>query len=267
MTPIPQYSPRTQSRILRKFRTLAKNPKHLSHLIKVSAKSAAKRLFFGNGSEHIKKSYSQAGEDLIISYVFKAIGIEKPSYIDVGAHHPWYLSNTALLYNHGSRGINVEPDPKLFKAFTKDRPHDRNLNFGIADTKGELDFYLNIHPTLNSFSTSEVEKYKAMGYAITGIQKIRVETLNDVIKDHCDGKFPDLLTLDVEGLDLSIIKSIDFKKSSPTVICVETTTSQDHTYIKLNEIADFLKIQGYMIYADTFINTILLKADKWKNIY
>jgi len=67
------------------------------------------------------KSYSQCGEDLIVNYVFGALNIKKPSYIDVGAYHPQHLSNTALLYERGSRGVNIEPDPKLFRYFLRRR--------------------------------------------------------------------------------------------------------------------------------------------------
>ena len=41
-------------------------------------------------------SYSQCGEDLLVDYIFKLRGIERPSYLDIGAHDPYYLSNTAL---------------------------------------------------------------------------------------------------------------------------------------------------------------------------
>jgi hypothetical protein len=62
-------------------------------------------------SKFEKKSFSQSGEDLIIDFIFNALGISRPSYIDIGAHHPYYLNNTAIFYLRGARGINIEPDP------------------------------------------------------------------------------------------------------------------------------------------------------------
>ena len=50
---------------------------------------------------YAKKSFSQCGEDLIVDYVFKARGVGRPSYLDIGAHHPYWLSNTALFYERG----------------------------------------------------------------------------------------------------------------------------------------------------------------------
>jgi hypothetical protein len=56
------------------------------------------------------RTYAQHGDDLAVLNIFKRLGIERPSYLDVGAYHPFDLSNTALLYERGSRGINVEPN-------------------------------------------------------------------------------------------------------------------------------------------------------------
>jgi hypothetical protein len=39
--------------------------------------------------------------DVIVKFIFDCIGISKPTYLDVGAHHP-YISNTALFYESGS---------------------------------------------------------------------------------------------------------------------------------------------------------------------
>ena len=77
------------------------------------------------------RSYSQCGEDLLVQYIFNLRGIQKPSYIDIGANHPYFLSNTALFYEKGSRGINIEANPQLAENFKTHRPEDINLNIGI----------------------------------------------------------------------------------------------------------------------------------------
>lgn len=57
-----------------------------------------------------QSSFSQAGEDRIVTFVFGTLRVSRPSYLDIGAYHPYHLSNTALLHLGGSRGINIEPD-------------------------------------------------------------------------------------------------------------------------------------------------------------
>jgi hypothetical protein len=60
---------------------------------------------------HRKVSYSQCGEDIIINFILTCLKIDKPTYMDIGAHHPFRFSNTALFYEAGCHGINIEPDP------------------------------------------------------------------------------------------------------------------------------------------------------------
>jgi hypothetical protein len=88
-------------------------------------------------------SYSQSGEDMIVRFFLNQI--KKPSkllWLDIGAHHPTHLSNTAIFYNEGKRGINIEPNPFLIRAFIKHRVRDINLNVAIADKSGTMDFYI-----------------------------------------------------------------------------------------------------------------------------
>lgn len=60
------------------------------------------------------------------------MGIKKPSYIDIGAHHPYEISNTAIFYMNGCRGVNVEANPNLIDEFYKERPDD--IKQGVPDT-------------------------------------------------------------------------------------------------------------------------------------
>lgn len=219
-----------------------------------------------SGARFEKASYSQCGEDIIIKFIFDSIGVEKPSYIDIGAHHPNYINNTALFYKHGSTGINIEPDPTLFKEFPRSRKRDVNINAGIADREGQLDFYIMSSPALNTFSKEEAENLKKDGYTIDKIQKIKVLPAGKIIDEYAGGRFPDFMTLDVEGYDMDILKAIEYERTSPTVICVETISfSNSGNGVKNDAIADLLKEKDYMIYADTYINTIFVKRTAWLN--
>lgn len=213
-----------------------------------------------------QSSYSQSGEDLIIKFIFDAIGINKPSYLDVGAYHPEILSNTSLFYQNGCHGINIEANPYLLNNFFAKRPNDINLNLGVGSKSNELDFYVMATPTLSTFSQEEVQKYiDETKHTLQEIIPIQVETINQIVNQYAGGCFPELLSLDVEGLDLAILKSIDYQKSYPIVICVETISfSETGEGEKNHQVIDFLTSQGYLIYADTYINTIFVKEDSWK---
>ena len=75
---------------------------------------------------------------------------------------------------------------------------------------------------------------------------------------------PDIISLDTEGFDLAILESLDFKKWRPKIFCIETITYTDKkTEKKINAVSDFIQKQGYMIYADTYINTIYIDIKTW----
>ena len=212
----------------------------------------------------IKKSYSQCGEDLLSKYIFDLRGITQPTFIDIGAHHPNYLSNTALFYENGSRGINIEANPLLLENFKSYRAEDINLNIGIGGNDDKLDFYIMEDDTLSTFSKVEADLMIAKGKKVSRIKKIELTTISKVLDEFTNGIFPDFLSLDVEGLDYQILKSINFDKSFPKVICVEAAEySSIGAGARRNELIDFLVSKGYYEYANTNLNAIMVKNEFW----
>ena len=208
------------------------------------------------------------GEDLAVKCIFDSLKIDKPSYMDIGANHPWQINNTALFYLNGSRGINIEPNSELFKELKKDRPDDINLNVGIGDKEGLEEFYHLTSNTLSSFSKEEVDRVIEIDkrQRIEKVEKVKVVTIQNIIDKYCNGVFPDFLNIDAEGVDEIIIKSIDFGRISPKVICVETAKYSISGFLqKTTESVSFLIGNGYYVFAENAINTILVKKELWIN--
>jgi FkbM family methyltransferase len=212
-------------------------------------------------------SFSQSGEDLIIQFLFDwVLGIPSPTYLDIGAHHPTYLSNTYLFYRRGCRGVLVEPDPDLFRVIAAKRKRDVCLNEGIGVGEArEADFFVMSASTLNTFVREEAERIAAAGrHRIEKVIRIPLRPVNELIEQHFSGP-PDFVSLDVEGLDHEILASLDFARFGPRVLCVETLTySDDKTERKLTEIVELVKARGYRTYADTHINTIFVSDEAWR---
>jgi len=138
------------------------------------------------------------------------------------------------------------------------------LNLGIATNEGELELYLMSSPTLNTFSKESVNIFIDEGYSVIGTQKIKVSTLNKIIDDYLGGCFPNFISLDTEGSELNILKSIDYEKSYPQVICVETISfSEKGRGVKDIKIIEFLTDKVYMVFANTYINTIFVRKIDW----
>jgi FkbM family methyltransferase len=210
-------------------------------------------------------SYSQCGEDLIVSFLLGLLKISKPTYLDIGAFHPKYLSNTYIFYKRGCSGVCVEPDPVLFNKFKKKRKHDTCLNIGVgAQSIGEVDFFMMSTPTLNTFSMEEAERYQSYGtQKIKKILPIEIVSINAILENHFD-TVPDFISLDVEGFDLKIIDAIDYNRFKPAVFCIETLSyTEDRTEEKQVPIIDLMHQHGYLTYADTYINTIFVEKGAW----
>lgn len=213
-------------------------------------------------------AYSQSGEDLIVKFIFESLKIDKPTYLDLGAHHPDFFNNTCLFYNKGSRGINVEPDPYLINEFLKLRPEDINLNVGVGFNEQEetSDFYVMTEKVLNTFSKEEALKIEGYGtYKIEQVLQIPLVPVSSILK-HFKSGYPNFVTLDVEGLDFKIIQTFDFIRYRPEVFCIETLTyTEDRSEKKITDIIDYMLGNGYFIYADTYINTIFVDKKAWLN--
>jgi FkbM family methyltransferase len=204
-------------------------------------------------------STSQSGEDIIVSYIFMNRGISMPTYLDIGAHDPILFSNTALLYAMGSRGINVEPNPKAHAVFNAMRPDDINLTCAVSDKEGEAILYIPMEGETLASINIELGAY-------VGPREVTVPTitLSTILDKYANGKFPDFLSLDVEGFDYQILQQIPFERTKPKVICTETISySTSGNGVKDTRIFDLLLSKGYMVYADTNINTIFVDKDLW----
>lgn len=165
-------------------------------------------------------TYAQHGDDLMILNLFSLLNITHPSYLDLGAHHPFDISNTALLYERGCRGVNIEANALLLEAFNVHRPEDINICVGVGPRQGTFPFFMyHQEHGMNTFSETEIQ---TTGYRVNEVRPMPVLTVNQIVHDFCPGgTFPHFLNCDLEGLDFDVLKSADFTESSPYIICVE----------------------------------------------
>jgi FkbM family methyltransferase len=200
-------------------------------------------------------AYSSEGEDLILKRIFD--GKTNGVYIDVGAHHPFRVSNTYLFYKKNWTGINIDPMPGSQAMFNKYRPLDINLEMGVSATKQHLTYYIFNEPALSTFSTDKVEEYtQDPQYRIIKEQKIETWPLADILDYYLPvGTNIDFLTIDAEGLDMEVLRSNNWQKYRPTYILVESTP-----FLLANmhntEMGLYMQEAGYAIFAKTYYTYI-----------
>ena len=209
-------------------------------------------------------SYSQKYEDCLVRGMFYCLGIDKPSYIDIGANSPFILSNTAMLYEQGARGINIEPNPKLFKNIALARKEDTNLMIGIGPSEGVVPFYEMNADVLSTFSEDEAKTLcEKHGKKIVNVIPVQVKTLKSVVNEYCGGVFPDFMSLDTEGLDEMILSTLKDCPSLPKIICTETWEYGLKIH-HIPEICAILEPLGYMLFLDNHLNSIFVIKDLWE---
>lgn len=211
----------------------------------------------------ISNTYSQTGEDVIVAYLLSSLGIKKPTYLDLGTCHPIAANNTYLFYTQGSRGVCVEANPALLEEIKKVRAGDECLNLGLSTSEAaKLDFYVFSSPWVSTFSQEEAEKRK-LHYRLESVVSVPQITINALIQRYFD-KPPNFVSLDVEGLDLAILQSLDFAKYRPEVFCIETIKfSESRVKEKETDIINFMVEQGYLLYADTYLNSIFVERNRF----
>lgn len=203
-------------------------------------------------------TYAQHFDDGMILNIFSLINIEKPTYIDIGAHHPHVISNTALLYERGCRGVNIEANPNLIKAFQVHRPEDKNVNIGVGTQEGMQKFYMfNDLSGLNTFSEKEVNSLPQL--QVRNHIDLPVTTLDKILIEYCNNIWPDLLTIDIEGLDYDVINSQDFSIDGPSLIVVETRPQETE------KMKSMLKEKGYFCYCRMSMNLFFVR-EKYRDL-
>jgi FkbM family methyltransferase len=211
-----------------------------------------------------RPSFSQLGEDQILNFLFQSLNIKKPTYLDIGANHPVLGNNTYFFYHRGSKGICVEPEPHLFDIIKRIRKRDICLNIGIGvnDNKAANFFiFPKKYSGWNTFSKEEAEYRKLSGHPYERVIQMPLKNINDILIENFS-IVPDFISIDVEGLDFEIIKSLDFEKFQPKVLLVETIRfGESVKAAKQQPLIDFICNKGYFVYADTGVNTIFCKND------
>lgn len=213
-----------------------------------------------------KISYAQFGEDILIDYFFQHyLKKQNPTYLDIGTNHPVNGNNTYLFYLRNCFGVCVEPDPVLYKEIVSKRSKAVVLNAGVGtgkETEGILYTFPEPYTGWNSFSKEEaINRQKETGINYTGSAKIPFLSINEIMQKYFN-PFPDFVSIDVEGLDLAILETLDFNKFKPAVFCVETMSfSISKEAEKCIDIINLFSANGYVGYADTHINTIFVRQD------
>jgi FkbM family methyltransferase len=204
-----------------------------------------------------KISYAQNHEDILLARIFSER--RNGFYIDIGAHDPVNYSVTKYFYDLGWHGINIEPSSDIFPRLCAGRARDINLNIGLCDKEGILEFYeAKNGEGLSTFVRSEKERHSKAGFEFVDRQ-CQVTTLASICERyvHCE---IDFMSVDVEGCEREVIAGADWKKWRPRVVVIEAT--KPGTRIPSHEAWESLLLEADYLFA-TFdgLNRYYVRAE------
>jgi FkbM family methyltransferase len=194
--------------------------------------------------------HSQDNQDKYLeTNIFK--GYKNGFYVDVGAHDGISINNTLYFEkNNNWRGINIEPIKKVFDKLVINRPNNINLNCAVCNNDGEIDFLCNtgytemISGIKDNFDIRhlyrlqcENEKYGST----TEVIKVETKKLETILNENCISHV-NYLSIDVEGAEFEVIKSINFDKVFIDVIGFENNYNDVSVHI-----VEYLQNKGFII--------------------
>jgi FkbM family methyltransferase len=148
-------------------------------------------------------------------------GYKNGFFMDIGAHDGISLNNTLYFERQNTwTGVNVEPIKAVYDKLVVNRPCSINLNCAVSDIDGTAQFYCNTGYTQmlsglkNNYDKRHFERLNRENRENNSVtQVIDVETKRiDTICDTYNIKRIHYLSIDVEGAEFNVIKSINFDK-------------------------------------------------------
>lgn len=163
-------------------------------------------------------------------------------FVDVGANHPIKGNQTWLLECKGWSGILIEPNPDLCQLLREQRPRSRVFEAAVCAPvqEGHAELHLAVDPAKSSLRPE-------WDHAQTGkTVSVPTRTLNAMLAEGGIGQI-DLLSLDVEGMELEALRGLDFHRHRPQLILIE-----DHFYDYQKHF--YLRRLGYKLVKRTHYN-------------
>ena len=101
--------------------------------------------------------------------------------------------------------------------------HDRITAFGagIDQTVKRISITYEVSTPTTGRAKSSRRKTRMKRSTSTTATHLPVLTITEIVDEYCGGVYPELLTLDLEGLDLPVLATADFSRSHPIVVVAE----------------------------------------------
>ena len=200
----------------------------------------------------------QVKQDLY-AYIFFN-GKREGFFIDIGAHDGRTINNTYLFEQIGWTGICVEPQPDIFDRLKQNRNCDvYNVAIG-NETRDDVEFIkatgVDMLSVLNSDMTEDHRKRIERNNGKTEKIKIRMLTFQELMKHYPEKTYIDFISIDVEGSEMNVLKSINFNEYTFGLLTIENNTGCKSME---NEMIKYMDAQGYEVLHDLGLDLMFVR--------
>ncbi len=194
--------------------------------------------------------YSQFNQDRFLeTHVFK--GFRNGVYMDIGAHDGVSINNTLFFEKYRNwTGVNVEPIKSVYNMLVNNRIHNININCAVCNTDGQAEFLCNTGYTemisglkdcYDQRHYNRLHRENSIMHSTTDTILVDTKKIETICRDH-NIKHVHYLSIDVEGAEFEVIKSINFDTVFIDVIGFE------NNYPDVGEkIVEYLSLRGYRV--------------------
>lgn len=179
--------------------------------------------------------------------------------IEVGANDPLRHTSQSLHLEEelGWQSILIEPNPDLAEQARQSRKDALVFEFACvsSDELGEISFYIPVND-----DSVEVHSHAAIAKNIDDHDydthrelRVRSRTLNSIVNE-CKLPHIDLLSIDVEGAEMEVLKGFDLRKHRPKLILLE----DKHVFLDKHRL---LKKNDYRLVKRTCQNSWYIPAE------
>jgi len=163
-------------------------------------------------------SYAQNFEDVMLWRALK--GVEGGFYVDVGAQDPVVDSTSLAFYQHGWRGVHIEPVPAYAKLLRERRPDEVVIQALVGSTNCLMPFFELPQTGLSTTSRDTAMRHKEAGFVVQE-SLMPCVTLAEALSPFL-GREIHWLKIDVEGSERQVLEGWGLKLK-PWVVVIEST--------------------------------------------
>jgi FkbM family methyltransferase len=209
--------------------------------------------------------YAEFETDRLVRENFYPDWSHQGVFVEVGAASPDYLSMSQHFRESGWRVIAIEPNP-YFCAKHRERGYEI-LEYACGDRDeddvpfetvllSENNTYLDGKVTYESFSALKVKAdYAALRPEITPTTiHVKLRKLDTILAEHApDVDHIDVLSVDVEGWELDVIRGLSIARFQPDIVIIENYFEEEAYVTCMVEL-------GYALWRTVHPNQIFTRA-------